>query len=172
MSKPPGIHDLQDLLTAFAHYTQARRALLELLGRPGSCRDPLAEFSEVLVAHLLGGSLAASRVQKGFDLIRPNGRRVQVKYLANPQGTSWRNEHRIDFRNCDCEDYALVIFEDFTPQAVLVFPRETVGQVTRLLKKRHAHLEATLQFTKRNYQAILAASSEFAELGVEVYRLL
>ena len=76
---------VSELLDAFRVYADARLKFLSQIGRGASCRDPLAEFSEVLVACLLNAKPADSRVQKGYDPIRPNGRRVQVKYLANPQ---------------------------------------------------------------------------------------
>ena len=67
-------------------YSEARRQFLRTLGCDDSCRDPLSEFAERLVNQQLGGTLATSRVQKGYDLETPDGRRVQVKYLANPPG--------------------------------------------------------------------------------------
>lgn len=69
-------------LGPFHEYMQARCEFLKSVECSTSCRDPLAEFSEWLVAQLLSATFAASRVQKGFDVIRQNGRQVQVKYLA------------------------------------------------------------------------------------------
>jgi hypothetical protein len=61
---------------------------------------------------LLGGDLAASRVQKGYDRTTAAGERVQVRYGANP-ADRWIKEHLVDFR-ADCDRYALVIFEAST----------------------------------------------------------
>lgn len=86
-----------DLLRALRDYRTARRALLEVLGCTASNRDPLAEFAERLAAVLLGGTMAKNRVQRGWDVMTPTGRRVQVRYLANPSG-EWVNGHQVDFR--------------------------------------------------------------------------
>jgi hypothetical protein len=94
---PPMAGDGVDrLLDALLGYRQSRKRLLASLGCPASNRDPLAEFSERLVAGLLGGALAASRVQKGHDLVTLAGQTVQVRYLANGSG-GWVNEHTVSF---------------------------------------------------------------------------
>ena len=76
-------------------YADARRQLLAVMDRSSSCRDPLAEFAEWIVAILLDAEPAVSRVQRGYDLVRRDGRRVQVKYLANTCADRWVNEHAI-----------------------------------------------------------------------------
>src|SRR5262249_5622271 len=86
---------LEVLLRSLEAYRAARVRLLEVLDLAVSNRDPLAEFSEHLVQALLGGKLASSRVQKGYDLTIPSGERVQVRYLANPGAVSWVNEHNV-----------------------------------------------------------------------------
>ncbi len=155
-------------LTAWQAYADKRLNFLNSLGRSRSCRDPLAEFSEHLVHRLLGGTMAASRVQKGYDLIRPDGRRVQVKYLANP-GTRWVNEHLVRFVP-ETEDYALVFFEAMQLTVVVVFPRETIASVCAELGKRHPNQDHTLQLTRRNLLTILEDEGRFRRLEVEVYR--
>lgn len=127
----------------------------------------MAEYSEVLVAVLLDAKMADSRVQKGFDLIRRNGRRVQVKYLANPT-QRWINEHEIIFTN-EIDDYALVIFGGLDLESVLIFPAETMGRITALLRKRHPKQDTTLQFTQKNCCTIIQNKSDFIALGVEIY---
>ena len=84
----------------------------------------LSRFSEYVVAALLGGELASSRVQKGYDLIDTAGRRVQVRYLANP-ADRWVNEHLVTFVG-DIDAYALVLFENLAPSGSVVFPRSTL----------------------------------------------
>jgi len=157
-----------DLLADYRAYAQSRKEFLAKLGLGTSCRDPLAEFSEILVAALLEAKIASSRVQKGFDLVRQNGRRVQVRYLCNPS-RRWINEHYIYFAH-GVDDYALVIIEDLDIASVLLFPKKTIGQVAPLLEKRHPKQDVSIHFTQRNYQTILAQQSEFALLGVELYR--
>lgn len=158
-----------ELLTAFAEYRAARLKFLQRIGRPSSNREPLAEFSECLVAHLLDGTLADSRVQKDYDVIGPGGQRIQVKYLANPRGY-WVNEHHIHFRG-EMDAYAIVFFEELEPTHVIVFQRENLEKVCRQLGKRHPHQDSILQLTRRNFQTILANPEEFEQLGVKVIPL-
>jgi hypothetical protein len=60
------------------------------MGVPRSCRDPLSEFAELLVARFVDGKLADNRVQKDWDVREADGSRIQVKYLANPSTGGWR----------------------------------------------------------------------------------
>lgn len=160
--------NVTELLSQFQTYSKVRSQFLEQLHLSKSCRDPLAEFSEILVGKLLNASLADSRVQKGHDLIRPNQRLVQVKYLLNPSRV-WINEHPIKFPPT-VDEYALVIFVALQLETVLVFPKETLGQVCTLLAKAHPNQDTTLQFTRRNYETILSEKSKFETLGLEVYQ--
>ena len=164
----PKVVNISELLGQFQAYASARVSFLSQLQQDKSCRDPLAEFSEVLVAILLGAKWATSRVQKGYDLIRPNGRRVQVKYLANPS-TGWINWHTVYFTDNN-EDYALAVFVAFQLQSVLVFPCESIGQVCKCLGKRHPHQDTALQFTERNHKDILADPLRYKALGVEIFQ--
>lgn len=161
--------DIGLLVQYFQEYRFARLALIERLGCPHSNRDPLAEFSERLVASLSGGRLAESRVQKGHDVVRPDGRKVQVKYLANPNGT-WVNEHTVRF-TADVEDYAVVFFAGLQPAMVLIFRREGCAAVTAALGKRHPGQETTLQLTQRNYEQILRQCDRFTALGMDIFKL-
>jgi len=151
----------------FAAYAEARRQFLRALGCDESCRDPFSEFAERLVCQQLGGRLADSRVQKGYDLTTPDGRRVQVKYLANPPG-AWRNEHVVSF-NGETDDYALVFFEGFDVLGMVVFPRETIAAVCATLKKRHPNQENVLQLTRANFKSIIGRVEEFERLGIRCY---
>ncbi len=105
------------ILEAAEVYAKARRILLDAFGIPDSCRDPLNEFGEVLVANLLNGTLADSRVAPGYDLTTPCGRKVQVKTLSNPKGRTWRNEIMLVFSDL-VDDFALVIFTDLEFETV------------------------------------------------------
>jgi hypothetical protein len=149
-----------------AAYRAARRTFLAALGIPVSNRDPLAEFSERLVAVALGGRLADSRVERGYDVIDPSGRRIQVKYVANPAG-QWINGHTVRFEG-PLDDYALVLVEDLDPRAILVFGRESIAVVGRRLGKRHPDQDRSLQLTRSNVLALLADGSRFRDLGVRV----
>jgi hypothetical protein len=157
-----------DLLAHYRDYAQNRKKFLAVSGLPDSCRDPLAEFSEILAAAVLNASKADSRVQKGYDLTRTNGRKVQVKYLCNPS-RGWINEHYVYFAD-GVDDYALVIFEGLDLRSVIVFARESISQVTALLKKRHPNRDLSIQFTQQNYRTILARQAEFLGLGIELHQ--
>ena len=108
-----------ELMESLRTYRATRQEFLAFLGCKESNRDPLAEFAERITQAVLGGSLATSRVQKGHDLVTDTGETVQVKYLANPEGT-WVNEHPVDFRG-GCDRYALLIVEALDAKALVVF---------------------------------------------------
>jgi hypothetical protein len=110
-----------ELLTALARYREARLELLRALELPVSNRDPLSEFAERLVAALTGGTFPPNRNQPGWDVRLPDGATVQVKYVANSGATgavNWHPVRRID----GAEWYALVIFQDFVVDGVVMFP--------------------------------------------------
>ena len=152
---------------AAQEYAVARRRFLRVCGTPDSCRDPLTEFAEVLVADLLDATKADSRVEKGFDLIKSDGRRVQVKSLSNPNEAKWRNEITMKFDEL-VDDFALVIYEDLRIKTVLVFPKETLIQICEKLGKKHGRTDSELQFTRSNFHRILNASEEFRLLGLQI----
>jgi len=73
--------DLSRIQAIYQHYVDARNALLdELQLKRRSNRDPLAEFSEWLVAALVDGTLADSPVQPGWDVKTQDNHKTQVKY--------------------------------------------------------------------------------------------
>jgi hypothetical protein len=157
---------VERLLDAFAEYSRARMKLLELLSHGN--RDPLADFSEHLVARLVDGNLADSRVQKGWDILAGD-ELIQVKYLANTAGDRWVNE--ITIRSVPGVDrFALVVYESFVPMAVLMFPSD-LGGVCSELGKRHPDQSSSLQFTRRNFLSIMDRPKRFEELGVQVVDL-
>ncbi len=153
-------------LEALGAYRLARQRLLSVLDLAASNRDPLAEFSEQFVAALLGGRLAASRVQAGYDITTPTGQTVQVRYLANT-GAAWVNEHQVmGLPGADL--YALVIFEGFATVAVLLFPQQ-LAPICTALGKRHPAQNTTLQFTRRNLMTIRDDPARFTALGMQVW---
>lgn len=161
--------DRDELLAALRSYRSARRTFLTALGCHESNRDPLAEFAEQISHAILGGQMATSRVQKGYDLVTDNGHKVQVRYLANP-GDRWVNEHLVDFRG-EIDLYALLIVEALDAKSLLVFSRPSLSAVAAALGKRHPSQDTTIQFTRRNYWQVLAEADRFQEMGVQVYRL-
>lgn len=161
--------DLARVREVYQKYVAARNELLDALDlKRRSNRDPLAEFSEWLVAALVGGMLADNPVQKGWDVQMPNsGEKIQVKYLAN-SAEKWVNEHTIE-TNGLMNSYAIVIFEALLPKTVIIFPVNNLEAVGKTLHKKHPKLDKTLQFTQKNYRQILADAEGFKELGVRLF---
>lgn len=154
------------LIAAFEKYSPVRTAFLKELSCSGSNRDPLAEFSEKLVATLVDGRLTESRVQPNYDVIGSSGEKIQVKYLANT-GDKWINEHEIKF-NPNMDFYALVFFENLQLVAVLMFSRTGIETVCQRLNKRHPNQHKSLQLTQRNFRQILGEAENFQTHGVRI----
>ncbi len=159
--------ETERLLGALRLYRAARQVFLGALGIAASNRDPLAEFAELIACAELGGTMATSRVQKGWDLVDPDGNTVQVRYVANPAGT-WVNEPLIDFSG-GCDRFALVVYEALDVRALLVFSAPRIAEVCARLGKRHRDTDTRLGLTQRNYLEILANQQEFGALGVDVH---
>lgn len=162
----PGNGRAAELIAALAEYRTARRRLLDVVGLGVSNRDPVPELAEHLVADLLGGELASSRVQAGWDVTTPDGT-VQVRTLSNTGSDRWVNEHLVS-SVAGVDRYALVVLEDLTVSAVLVFPGD-LSRVGALLDKRHADQATTLQFTRRDFVRLLADRAGTAAVGVQVW---
>jgi hypothetical protein len=161
--------DWEELRDAFARYAQGRTELLDALGVKGSNRDPLAEFSERIVAALLAGELATNRVQRGWDVMA-GGRRVQVKYLANASDAVWVNEHHVHV-TADMDDYAIVFFEALLPVTAIVFPCDRLSEIGTVLGKKHPKQDTTLQLTRVNYRRLVSERDRLAGLGVRLFDL-
>jgi hypothetical protein len=159
----------QDLFCHLQRYAEARRAFLQALSVAGSNRDPLAEFAERLAAVLLGGKLADSRTQKGWDLELPDQSKVQVRYLANTTNR-WVNEHVVKFEP-GVSQYALLVIENLEAHTLIVFAADRIAEVGKKLKKTHADQGRTLQFTRRNYDQLMEEMPAFGQLGVRIFQL-
>ncbi len=140
---------VRELLDALERYRKARVELLFLLGVPHSNHEPLAEWSEHLVAALLDGQLARSPTQLGWDLTTPAGHKIQVRSLANRAELkgAWVNEHSISFTS-GVDGYALVIFEGLRPLAVLTFPTD-LRAINKKLNKKAKNPKSTLELTRK-----------------------
>ncbi|GEM_PF-592014 len=155
-----------ELLAALSEYRLARRRLLEVLALPSSNRDPVPEVAEHLVAAILGGAVASSRVQRGWDVMTPEGT-VQVRTLSNTTPDHWINEHVV--RSVDGVDrYALVILEGLEVSAVVVLPAD-LSRVGALLHKRHGDQATTLQLTRQDYVRLRADPSGAEAAGVLIW---
>ena len=167
--------DIGELMSALAVYRTARLHMLESMGLAVSNRDPLTEFGEVLVAAHLDGTLARSRVEPGYDIVyRDDGqkKKVQVKTLSNRSSGSagaWVNEHEIR-HNGGADKYAIVVFEDFKVEGVLMITMDRLDGLYDALKKRHKDRGKMLWLTRANWNTIRGDPERFKSLGVEVWR--
>ncbi|WP_448072463.1 hypothetical protein [Georgenia yuyongxinii] len=141
------------LLQALTSYRAARRTLLDVMSLHHSNRDPIPEVAEHLVAALLGGTVAAGRVQPLWDVETPEGLKIQVRSLSNTGADHWVNEHPVRLLP-GVDVYALVIFEDLTVSAVILLPQR-LARLNQFLGKRHGEPDTTLQFTRGNFRRIL-----------------
>ena len=158
----------KDLVRRYEKYRLARATFLRKLGTFESQREPRVEFAEHLVAAFVGGKLAADRNQPGWDVVGPNGERIQVRTLSNHWGNYWKNDHTVDFRG-DCDRYALVVFDVHQLHSLFIFPREGNRRIYDLLKKRHGHPDATLQVTQANAAAFESNPEPFEALGMVIH---
>jgi len=155
----------QNLISYWETYRYARLNLLNKIGIAESNKDPMSEFSEVLVSTLLGGKRAENRVQKGYDVLVEK-ERVQVKYLANPEN-KWINWHTIKF-NEYMDKYALVYYEKLNPKAIFIFKVQNLSRLCQLLGKKHKNQDSELQFTKTNYLELINNPEKYVKEGVDV----
>lgn len=161
--------------TTFKKYLLLRKQLLQELGVSNSNRDPLSELSEVIACSKLNAKKASSRVQKDYDLIGPNGERIEVRYVANLKENGrivWKNWHNVKFDRDKRDKYALVVFLNLYPEAMFVFSKDQIEEVCKKLKKRHKNQEYMLEFTVTNYFELRARKEEFKNLGVQVFENL
>lgn len=159
---------LSHLREILGRYSAARRAFLGALGLSTSNRDPLSEFAESYVSCLLDGTRARSRTQKGWDVALRDGKRVQVKFLANRLHGDWVNEHHVEF-SPEADVYALVVYKGFCIESVLVFPRRACSQLRQAFQCRDAGATDAFYLTECRYDRLVENSSEFEPLGVEVH---
>jgi hypothetical protein len=120
--------------TAFAEYVQAREHLATALARVGIRTpnvDPLANFAEVLVAQEFDGDIQPP-ANKGFDVLTRDGCRIQVKTLRVTSGRPLDNgrgwvectRNSKSLLRIEADKLAIVVFVDFRPYALAVFPIE------------------------------------------------
>jgi hypothetical protein len=105
---------------AFSKYRKARKMLLKEMGVSSSNRDPLSELSEIIASVKLNAKRVNNRVNKDYDLIGPDGERIEVKYVANPVENGrivWKNWHEVKFDREERDKYALVVYLDLNPTA-------------------------------------------------------
>jgi hypothetical protein len=142
--------------------------MLRILAPRKSYRDPLPEFTEHLVAALLGARLAGSPVQPRWDIELPNGDKIQVKYVINKSDApgAWVNEHAVRVPP-DVNWHAVVLMEGFVISVVLVLPAD-LGARMHGVGQDPPRSNVPLQLGRRNWQTIRTNPEHFRPLGVRV----
>jgi hypothetical protein len=158
-----------ELIQQFDEYVTCRNRYLRTLNLSSSNRDPGYEFAEHFIAAIVGGKLADSRVQSGWDVMRPDRRTIQVRTLWNTHVNTWLNEHTIKFPQ-SADEYVLVIFLNHKPRWIVAMDRSAMPVLRTLLKKTNkAKSEITL--TASNLKAMCDRPQDFEDIGVRVIEL-
>ena len=155
-------------LDLLAGYCEARRELLKAVGVSDSCRDPLAEFAEWIVARWTNGRLADSRVERGYDVISSDGRKLQIKCLSNPAHVA-RNGIVVRIPP-EADDFVVVWYKDLTLQAIVLMPRKSFADVYTRLGKRHSEPGERLDLYEADIDRMLKSHTEFTSLGVRIWK--
>ena len=131
-------NDISLALNQWSGYVLAKKALMQA-GVVRSFKAAEADFSEWLVAKLLGGSLPPSKSYPGCDVLAP-GKRVQVKSVCkapgNPNGYIVTAKDRSNNAAAGASHYAFVFFTDLVPASAFLLPEDVVrlwarGQIRR-----------------------------------------
>lgn len=125
----------EQLLAEFVLYRDSRKQFVEYMrdfGIETRNVDPFADMAEIVVAREFNGRLRP-RANKDFDVITPDGARIQVRSLRvssdrpedNPR--NWKDcTRRMKNGVCgpliDADILAIVVFLDFNLHSLLTFP--------------------------------------------------
>jgi hypothetical protein len=117
-------------------------AILEELTRRGVIRtrnSPLGDLAETLAVRVYGGTLAPNS-QRSYDLLSPDGRRIQVKArLVDPRDK--RSQNFSAFRSWDF-DLALFLLLDANTYDV-IWARELTREEVQTIGRRVAHTNSS-----------------------------
>ena len=133
----PNAEQFEAVTRAYEAYVDALRKFVEgmsVVGVRVKNVEPFANFAEVIVAREFGGTIQPPAT-KGFDVLRDDGTRIQVKSLrvgSDNKGTNgihWYTCTRVgskaDGPLIDADRVVVVVYLDFRPFALLDFPVET-----------------------------------------------
>lgn len=103
------------------------------------------DFAEILVATAIGGTRARSNVQRGYDVIGPDGRLWQVKGMVNRPGNTRTS---VGWLRPDTFDVLAIVYfaEDMRSVQAWTAPPELVPDYARFDPERGAY---RLTLTKR-----------------------
>jgi hypothetical protein len=129
--------DLLSDLEVFGHWAAVMRELADR-GLIWSGKSPLADYAELLVARHYGVEPLRG-TNPGYDLVTPEGRRVQVK--SRRYGPGSKPSHFGEFSAFELErfdDFVGVLFEeDFTVRAAYLAPYQFVAEPVTIVKDKH-----------------------------------
>jgi len=126
--------DYRRIFRQFNQYLTTLRQFNETMAAVGVTTfnvDPLANFAEVIVAYELQGAIQRA-TNEGFDVVCPQGQRIQVKSLristAKP-GDNWLNWYGVTRKGAKAEapliladQLAIIVFLDSIPYALIQTP--------------------------------------------------
>ena len=133
-----------DRRKAFAQYVRALQRLREL-GVIRTSRGPVADYGELVVAEHFGVSLDPNPGRKGYDLLLPDRRRVQVKARA-PRPDGRMPSHWADIPDIDGDPFDLFVGVIFDAHLKVREARITTIDRVRALGRRQANGRWRLRF--------------------------
>lgn len=89
--------------------------------------NPVGDIAEAIVAEYYSGT-RGSFAQAGWDVLAPNGERIQVKAMRQTRGTKRRNLSPIRDKEYDCV-VVVIVDEDFIVTEGLRLSRATVEEL-------------------------------------------
>ncbi|MEA2575376.1 MAG: hypothetical protein QOH93_2674 [Chloroflexia bacterium] len=131
-------HEFERVVRAWGDYVRARRNL-EAASFARSHKAAEAELAEWMVQFALGGELASSRSNPGFDVVAGD-MRIEVKSISKADNN--KNGYKVrdkDIKNdpvTGATHYAFLFYNDFIPDALFLVPTHFVqryrgGQIKR-----------------------------------------
>ncbi|GER86516.1 hypothetical protein KDW_06780 [Dictyobacter vulcani] len=173
------IPDIDILMRACSEYLPQRLTFLRTLKCSQSKCDPLAKFSERLVAKLCDGDIVDKEDNADYDVIvndKNENIKIQVKYIYNDGNThSIRTKTEKD-KERNWDRYAVVFFDSknmdapFIPKAVVVLPKNGLAAIyntfTHKRGSRKLHPALGFDLTSDRFKQFLIRKEEFKNLDL------
>lgn len=165
----PRDEDFRRAFAAFNEYLVAMSKLndaMATLGVPTRNVDPLANFAEVIVAKELNGVIQPA-ANKGFDVVAPDGTKVQVKSLRVSSGR--KGDNWLTWNGCtrskglaaepliDAEWLAIVVYLDSRPHSLLWYRIVDADcfPIAKVKNLYFRHVESLLQTSEQHDAQVL-----------------
>ena len=126
---------MEEILSLWNNYIAARQQLMDRqLIR--TFNNPVEDFSELLVARIMNGTLALNVNQRDFD-VETNDKCIQVKSIAKaPNNTNGYIVTIKDRENQLATHYAFVFFDNYFPVDIFIVCAEFVRDYGKSQIKR------------------------------------